>query len=679
MHKRLFGLLASGAILAAACGGAQQSSAPSATTNGSSNPSSTAPSASTSSAPTAEQTLTMVMDGDVSGGLSNAADNVPTAEAIQFLYDGIYTYDNTLTPQPNLSTSLADISPDGKVWTIKLKSGLKFHDGTDLNSADVVQTYQLAASPNCRYNPSICLTGFLTDIKAVDDLTVQFTLKDPLATFATVYLPAIFIESKDAIDASYQKYLAGTKQLTAAEVKTVVDAVDAENKTPTGAAGTDGKATVNWDALIPQLEAVITKAGQTLPDKAAFVDADGKPDPSAYGAELSKRVTAINETFIGSQTDALAAAYPYLDFQNNPVGSGPFQFVSYKSGESLEYKAFAGYHEGAPQISKLFIPIIKDDLAGGQALVAGQVDWKYSLEGATYNQIKDDPNLKFVEYPDFGFFGVYFNMHPDAHALFADKNLRQAMAYCFDKVETVKAATEAQGVPVYSDIPPASWAYPASGLNEYAFDPAKGMALIEQSGWKKGSDGIYEKDGKKLSTIVAVRAGRPNRSAFMQLLSDQVKTNCGMDISYKEVDFSAILTMLDNYPHINAAAPESKKPFDAYFGGFSTSLDPDPYSLYHSSQCSTAKNPETFNYECYQNPEVDKLIEQGLKEFDQTKRAAIYQQYAKLQSDDLPVLYGWSDIAREGLRKTVDSSAGPLQMDTPTWFWQIEKLTNQKS
>jgi ABC-type transport system substrate-binding protein len=675
MQKRLFGLLASGAILVAACGGAQQSSAPSATTG-----SSAQPSASTSAAPTAEQTLTMVMDGDVSGGLSNAADNVPTAEAIQFLYDAIYRYDNTLTPQPNLSESLADVSDDGKVWTIKLKPGLKFHDGTDLTSADVVQSYQIAASPNCRYNPSICLTGFTTGIEAVDDLTVKFTLKDPLSTFATIYLPAIGIESKDAIDASYQKYLAGTKQLTAEAVKTVLDAVDAENKTPTGPAGTDGKATVNWDALIPQMEQLITSAGQELPDKtsATFQNEDGSLNTALYGGDLQTRVKAINETFVGDQIDALAAAYPYLDFQQNPVGSGPFKFVSYKSGESLEYAANPDYHFGAPLISKLFIPIIKDDLAGGQALVAGQVDWKYSLEGATYNQIKDDANLQFVEYPDFGFFGLYFNQHKDANGLFLDKNLRQAVAYCFDKVETVKAATEAQGVPVYSDIPPASWAYPASGLQEYAFDPAKGIALIEQSGWTKGSDGIYEKDGKKLATVVAVRAGRPNRSAFMQLLGDQVKTNCGMDITYKEVDFDAILTMLDNYPHINAAAPESKKPFDAYFGGFSTSLDPDPYSLYHSSQCSTAENPQTFNYECYQNPEVDKLIEDGLKEFDQTKRAAIYQEYAKLQADDLPVLYGWSDIAREGLRKTV-SSTTELSLDTPTWFWEIEKLTNQKS
>ena len=674
MHKRLFGLLASGAILVAACGGAQQSSAPSATTG-----SSAQPSASTSGAPTAEQTLTMVMDGDVSGGLSNAADNVPTAEAIQFLYDAIYRYDNTLTPQPNLSESLADVSDDGKVWTIKLKPGLKFHDGTDLTSADVVQSYQLAASPNCRYNPSICLTGFTTGIEAVDDLTVKFTLKDPLSTFATIYLPAIGIESKDAIDASYQKYLAGTKQLTAAAVKTVLDAVDAETKTPTGPAGTDGKATVNWDALIPQMEQLITS---------------GRPDPSRQGHVRRRRRQPRSGRLRRRAPEARRGHQRDVRRRSDrrarggvPVSRLPEEPGRLRAVQVRELQVRANRSSTRPtrtttsarrQISKLFIPIIKDDLAGGQALVAGQVDWKYSLEGATYNQIKDDPNLKFVEYPDFGFFGLYFNQHPDAHALFADKNLRQAVAYCFDKVETVKAATEAQGVPVYSDIPPASWAYPASGLNEYAFDPAKGKQLIEASGWTKGSDGIYEKDGKKLATVVAVRAGRPNRSAFMQLLGDQVKTNCGMDITYKEVDFTAILTMLDNYPHINAAAPESKKPFDAYFGGFSTSLDPDPYSLYHSSQCSTAKNPETFNYECYQNPEVDKLIEQGLREFDQTKRAAIYQEYAKLQAEDLPVLYGWSDIAREGLQKTVNST-GELSMDTPTWFWEVEKLTNQKS
>ena len=426
--------------------------------------------------------------------------------------------------------------------------------------------------------------------------------------------------------------------------------------------------------------ALLTSAGQTLPDKATFVDADGKPrirPPTAPSSRSASRPSTRRSSPI--TIDALAAAYKYLDFQKNPVGSGPFKFVNYKSGESLEYAANPDYHFGAPKISKLFIPIIKDDLAGGQALVAGQVDWKYSLEGATYNQIKDNPNLKFVEYPDFGFFGVYFNQHPDAHALFADKNLRQAVAYCFDKVETVKAATEDQGVAIYCDIPPASWAYPATGLNTYPMDPAKGKQLIESSGWTMGSDGIYEKDGKKLATVVAVRAGRPNRSEV-----DAAPGRPGEDELRDGHQVQGSRLRRDPERCSTTTRTSTRRLLNRRSRSTRTSAGSAPASTrirtasITARQCSTAKNPETFNYECYQNPEVDKLIEQGLREFDQAKRAAIYQEYAKLQAEDLPVIYAWSDIAREGLRKTVNST-GELPMDTPTWFWEVEKLTNQKS
>ena len=670
MKKRLFGILTTAAVIVAACGGATTTTAPSG--DASAPPASTpAPSASASG----EQTLTMAMDGDLSGGLSNAADNVPTAEAAQFLYNGLYEYDEALTPVPALAEGLADISADGLTWTIKLRSGVKFHDGTDLTADDVIQSYQIAQSPNCRYNPSICLSSFLDKAEKVDDLTVAFTLKQKLSTFATIYLPAILIESKDAIDASYAKYVEGTSAVTADETKAFLDKVAAEEAAPTGPPGDDGKATVNYAQFLAEAEALLTKAGVELPDKAVYT-AEGVLDEGGYTQELITRVKAIDATFTSSEIDALAAAYPYLDFQRNPVGTGPFKFVAFKAGESLEFAANEEYFLGAPNIKKLFIPIIKEDIAGGQALAAGQVDWKYSLEGSTYNEIKDNPDLKFVEYPDFGFFGLYFNLRPGS--LFADKNLRQAVAYCFNKEETAAAATAGQGVAIFSEIPPASWAYPATGLNTYPMDQAKSKALIESSGWTLGTDGVYEKDGQKLSTVVAVRAEKADRSKWMQLMSSQVK-ECGIDIQFKEIDFGAILNMLNTFPHVNAADPTKGKPFDAYFGGFGTSLDPDPYSLYHSSQCTTAENPQLYNYICYSNPEVDKLIEEGLVTFDQAERAKIYQEYAIIQSNDLPVIYAWSDIAREGLRATVDTTAeGGLQLDTPTWFRQVEKLTNVK-
>ena len=50
-----------------------------------------------------------------------------------------------------------------------------------------------------------------------------------------------------------------------------------------------------------------------------------------------------------------------------------------------------------------------------------------------------------------------------------------------------------------------------------------------------------------------------------------------------------------------------------------------------------------------------------------------------IQSNDLPVIYSWSDIAHEGLRKTVDTTAeGGFQMDSPQFYWEVQKVTNKK-
>ena len=668
-RSRVFALLAAATMVVGACGAQSTPSGSPGTSVSPSDAPTTAP---------ADQTITYVIDGDMSGGMTNAADNVPTVEAIQFMHAALYEYNEQIEIQPWMASELATISPDGLTWTISLREGMTFHDGSPVTADDVVQTYELAKSPNCRYSPAACLSAFLESVEKVDDLTVSFTLNQKLASFGTVFLPSIFIENKKVVDAAYARYLEGRSAVTKEELTALIAEVDAEIATPTGAPDAEGDPTVAWDTLVPKLEAIVGKAGQSLPDTTPFTGEDGTVDLTQYGPAVQAQVETILATFDAAEIDALAAAYPYLDIQYDPVGlgAGPFSFVSYKSGENIEMEAYPGYFLGEPKVKKMFFPIIKDDLAGGQALAAGQADWKYTIEGGTYNEIKDDPNLEFVEYPEFGFYALYFNQREGT--LFADKNLRQAVAYCFDKPATVEAATEGSGVPIWSEIPPASWAFPGDQVNTYPFDPTKGIALIEQSGWTRGGDGIYEKDGQKLSTVAGVRAGRPDRSRYMQLLGDQVRENCGMDIQYKEVDFTALLNMLTTYPHINAAATETNKPFDAYFGGFISGPDPDPYSIYHSDECSTPERPDTNNYICYSNPQVDDLIQQGLQTFDQAERQAIYLEYAKIQAEDLPVIYAWSEIQREGLRTTIAKEGGPIALDTPYYFARIETFTNAK-
>ena len=184
------------------------------------------------------------------------------------------------------------------------------------------------------------------------------------------------------------------------------------------------------------------------------------------------------------------------------------------------------------------------------------------------------------------------------------------------------------------------------------------------------------KADRRLATVVAVREGFPERARWLELVAEQVRA-CGIELGFKEVPFTSIVRMLDVYPHVNAAAPETRRPFDAYLGGFDTTVEPDPFRLYHSTECSSAEPSSTFNFICYQSAAVDRLIDAARTETDLTVRAGLYHQYAVALSQDLPVIYAWSDIAREGLRASIGTTAAEgLSLDTPTWFHEAEKLTN---
>ena len=639
---------------------------------------SAAPTASRSPSPSpqAEQTLTMAIGSDLSGGLSNAATGPDTPRVATFLFDGLYGRDAHLAPVPRLAVELATVSADGLTWTIRLRGGVTFHDGSDLTADDVVQTYEIARSPDCRFGRSLCAGGILAAVAKVDELTVAFTLRAPLATFATTHL-GIWIESKAAVDAAYARFRDGIDALSAADTTTFLDDVATEEGHPTGPAGDDGQPTIDYGRFRAAGEDLLTRAGIQLPNEATYTT-DGVVDVDAYVQDLTARVRAADATFTARPIDALAAAYPYLDTQLRPVGTGPFRFDAYTPGEGVELVANDRYFLGAPKIRRISFPIMVDPAVAGQALVDGDIDWLPSLPAAVFDKIDADHDLRFIEYHESSFLGLYFNLHPESGALFADRNLRQAVAYCFDKPATAVTATDASGEAIYSEIPPESWAYPADGLDIYPVDRAKAKVLIEASGWKLGVDGIYVKAGRRLSTVVAVRAGFPERTRWLELVAEQVRA-CGIELRTVEVPFAAIVQMLDVYPHVNAAAPDARRPFDAYFGGFNTTAEPDPYRLYHSSECSSAERSSTFNYICYQNPFVDRLIDAGRTETDPSLRAAIYHQYVIALAQDLPVIYAWSDLAREGIRASIGTTApGGLDLGTPTWFNEVEKLTNVK-
>jgi ABC-type transport system substrate-binding protein len=630
-----------------------------------------------------DDTITMALDAQV-GNISNAATDVPTARITALIYDFLYTLDDTLTPQPQLASDLCDVSEDEITWTCGIVDNAFFHNGDPITVDDVVYIYQLAISENCTFNPSVCLAPFLESVEAVDDSTVQFTLIDPYAPFATVVLPSISIESKAVIEAAYEEYAGGTEGLSAEDVQAAVDQLEATSTAADDPAACQAAA----DAAVEILDQAGIEHSAledfVVEDDPATTDVDETDTGEcAFAADLMTPLGSVADSLASEGIDAVAAAYQLLSFNREPVGSGPYKLDSC-SLEGCVLTAFEDYWNGAPVTQTIEMPIFTDVATAANALAAGELDWVNDMTPdarAAVASAVEDGSVQLAEYNDFGNYDLQYNMHESTtladgtefQGFFFDQNLRQAVQYCVDKANLVEIATDGNGVPIESDIPPASWAFDPD-LQPVARDVDHAKELIETATvhtWTMGDDGIYvNEEGNPLSAHVLVRAGQQDRVDFMNLLAEQV-AECGIDIEVEAADFQTVLVPSLSYPHI---PPGQTEPWAAYFGGWGVGVDPDPYALFHSSQCTNEDQPDLYNYVCLQDPEIDQLIEDGLATSDQAARTEIYRQYQARMQELQPYLFGWSNVNADGLSAGMQYDDGPLELTSPLWGWRREHL-----
>ena len=675
--------LFSGALILAACGqqGASQTPGESDPVTGSEEPAPT-------DGATGEfaDTIVMALDAQV-GNMSNANTDVPTGRITALIYDYLYTLDDTLTPTPQLAADLCEVSEDEITWTCTLVDNAFFHNGDPITVDDVVYTYQLAISPNCTYNPSVCLTDFAESVEAVDESTVEFTLLEPYAPFATSILTAIGIESKAVIEAAYGEYSEGVggEGQSAEDVQAIADELTAASgaEEPDSAAceAAASSATEVLDAAGVEYGAAEDFAAEDDPETA---DVDESSDGQCEFADsLITPLQSVADSLASEGIDAVAAAYQLLSFNREPVGSGPYQLESC-SLEGCVLVAFADYWQGEPVTQTIEMPIFTDVATAANALAAGELHWVNDLTPdarAAVASAVDAGDVKLAEYNDFGHYEMQYNMHeaipmPDGSEFqgwFYDQNLRQAVQTCIDKPGLVEIATDGNGVPIEADIPPASWAFNPE-LAPVERDVEAGKELIESATvhtWTMGDDGFYvNQDGDRLSAHVLVRAGQQDRIDFMNLLAEQV-AECGIEITVEAGDFQTVLLPALTWPHL---APGQDEPWHAYFGGWGVGVDPDPYALFHSSQCTNPDQPDTYNYVCLQDEEIDRLIEEGLSTSDQEARTEIYYEYQARMQELQPYLFAWSNVNADGLDAGLSYDDGELELDSPNWGWQRHKL-----
>jgi ABC-type transport system substrate-binding protein len=578
--------------------------------------------------------------------------------ATQLVYNGLYRYDDSLAPVPDLAAEPCEVAADQVTITCVLVE-TTFHDGTPLTADDVAYTFELGRRhPDCLWAFGECFGDVLESVTALDERTVEFKLSAPDATFLTLILPSVMIDSRAVIEAAYAPLGELAPSLDPAEYHRAADAIFE----PLGSDAPD------CEAPLADAEALLQAAAVEPLPRDQFNQADGAFDACMYAEWSAVLLDDLARSLEATGLDAIALAYQALSFNRAPVGTGPWRFVGVEDGTRAIFEAFEGYHLGPPATSRIELRVIRDIAAAPDAMRNGELHWltlPFVLP-EMYDELRGEADMQFVNFPDATYFMLAYNLRDEM--LFADGNLRAAVELCIDKPATVDAATDGTGDVLYSPVDPISWAYQPD-LPRPERDVGAARELIEASGWVEGDDGIYARDGRRLATDVFVSGDAAQRVEFMDLVAEQTR-DCGIELIVVPADTDTVLAPILDFPHVPVGYDE---PFDAIFLGWAHGFDPHD-DLWHSRSATSAEQPQGLNFMGFSNPRVDELLDEGIATYDQRERARIYRELQEVLAEERPVLFGWSARVHEALDARIGLTDGELNLSSRQWFWQLEKL-----
>lgn len=378
---------------------------------------------------------------------------------------------------------------------------------------------------------------------------------------------------------------------------------------------------------------------------AVMQDVVGAKDVKAGKATEAEGVKALNDhTLEVTLTDAKATSLRQIAYSwvmpkhyygdknademaaldREPLGNGKFKIKKYEVEQYVEMEPNTEYWQGAPKLDGIIWKVIasEDELANFEIGDIDAVNFVGSIENYETLEAYDHGTL--INNMHNGYSYAAFNF---TNPILADRNVRQALSYGLDRQGFVESFFgDVGGFVAHTPISPVSWAYPdESELNMYAYDKDKAIALLEESGWMPGADGIREKDGKTLAFTWSSYLDSPWSGKITALAAEQWK-QIGVDCTIELMDFNSLSDL--------TSEPGNIDNWDMFNMAWNLVVDPDMSSTFSKNQFPPGQNKGFFV-----NEEIEKLMMDGLDELDQEKRKEIYLELAKKFNEELPYLF----------------------------------------
>ncbi|EXI62363.1 peptide transporter [Mannheimia granulomatis] len=313
--------------------------------------------------------------------------------------------------------------------------------------------------------------------------------------------------------------------------------------------------------------------------------------------------------------DKMLAAKTPEKVDNAPIGTGPFEFVSYQKDSAVRYKAFEQYWQGKAAIDRLVFSITPDASVRMAKLQKNECQAAPYPNPADLETLKKDENINLMSQPGLNVGYLSFNVQK---APLDNVKVRQALSHAINKDAILESVYQGSGQKAKNPIPPTMWSY-NDDIQDYDYNPEKAKALLAEAGFANG----FETD---IWAMPVSRPYNPNARRMAELIQEDWK-KVGVNAKIVSYEWGEYLKRMRNGEHQTGM-----------IGWNGDNGDPDNF-LNTLLSCSAVEQGS--NYAKFCHPEFNKLITDAIQVTDKAQRAELYKKAQVIFKEQAP----WVTVA----------------------------------
>lgn len=311
-------------------------------------------------------------------------------------------------------------------------------------------------------------------------------------------------------------------------------------------------------------------------------------------------ILASNE---GSIISPKALAENPDTLSQHPVGTGPFVFESWKTGQEISLKKNENYWGKKPNIDRVVFKVVPEDATRLAMIETGEAQINDQVPVTEIDRIEASDKMGLYRTEGLAVEYVGFNTKKKP---FDDVRVRKAISHAIEREAIIKGVYNNVGTLANVAMSPKVFGY-SDKVKPYDYDLNEAKKLLKEAGYEKGLK------------VTLLTSDRKERINMAEVIQSQLK-GIGVDVKIQVMEYGAYIGMIEKGEH------------DMAIGGWGNATgdgDYNQYNLFHS-----ASQGPPGNHFYYSNPEVDKMIEAARRETDEKKRLKLYEEVMQKEIDD---------------------------------------------